>query len=242
MFLHRIRSKSERLNWAAICIEVVFLIFGVLVALQVNNWNESRKDKEGARNTLSRLRSEVTVNIAALDNRMSVLETTREVRRAGLAALQACDTTEEAVATLSDAVGKLTGDIIPSFVDSTLRELARQDRYLDWLSNDFRSALNIYSGRLSDERDQLRINFGLMWDQHVINHPMIGVDASEGEIGGYRFVFSQPLDILCQDSAFRRQFAMTDGWHQSARLRMQRFKDWSEEFLAAIDTELESFG
>ncbi|MDA8019550.1 MAG: hypothetical protein MPN21_19065 [Thermoanaerobaculia bacterium] len=242
MFLHRIATASKRPNWTAICIEFGLVIFGVLTALQVNNWNASRIDKQGAANTLSRLRSEVLVNVAALDERMTILEESSDVRSAAMTALQTCDASPEAAELLGNAGGSLTGDIIPSFVDNTLLELARRDRYLDFLSNDFRAALNVYSGRLSDERDQLRINFGLMWDQHVVKHSSTGVDITKADFSTLRFVFSQPLDTLCEDSVFRRQFVMTEIWHQSAMLRMQRFKGWNEEFLAAIDAELDVFG
>lgn len=241
MFLRRIGSTSKRPNWAAVCIEFVLVIFGVLTALQMNNWNTSRIDREGAGNTLVRLRSEVVSNVAAVDNRMALLEDSSEVRRTALVAVHACDASPEALEALSQAVGSLTGDLIPAFVDDTLRELARQDRYLLFLSNDFRSALNAYSGRLSDEREQLRINFGLMWDQHVIHHSAIGVEPTAADFSSYRFAFNQPLEVLCQDSAFRRQLAMTDGWHQSTTRRLQRFRDWCEEFLAAIDAELGAF-
>lgn len=241
MFVPRIASATKGPNWAVVCIEFVLVIFGVLIALQVSNWNASRIDEAGAENTLARLRGEVEVNIASLDDRMSILERSLGVRQAAMSALQSCDSSAEAQEILGSAVGNLTGDIIPAFVDSTLRELARRDRYLDLLSNGFRSALSVYSGRLFDERDQLRINFGLMWDQHVIKHPSIDVDLTAADVSSYRFTFSRPLDTLCKDPSFRRQLAMTEGWHQSAMLRMQRFKGWSEEFLAVIDTEIEAF-
>lgn len=241
MFLRRIGSTTQRPNWKTVASEFVLVIFGVLIALQVNTWNTSRIDRQGASNALDRLRSEVALNVAAVDGRMAILDASSEVRRAAMVALQACDGSPEALETLSTAVGHLTGDIVPSFVDNTLRELARQDRYLDLLSNDFRAGLNLYSGRLADERDQLRVNFELMWDQHVIKHPTIGVDVQTAELMSYRFVPNQPLDVLCEDTVFLRQFALTEGWHHSAVARMQRFKGWSEDFLAVIDQEVETF-
>ncbi|MEL7486104.1 MAG: hypothetical protein AAGJ87_02685 [Pseudomonadota bacterium] len=46
------------------------------------------------------------------------------------------------------------------------------------------------------------------------------------------------MKTLCADPVFRRQFAMTEGWHQSAACRMKRFKEWSEAFLVSIESEL----
>ena len=240
MYLQRLASSLRRRDWASVVIELMLVIFGVLIALQVNNWNAARADKEGAINTLVRLRGEVVANVTSLNERMGILEESTDIRRAGMIALQTCDTSTQAKQNLSEAMARLTGDIIPSFVDNTLRELARQDRYLDLLSNEFRAALNLYSARLFDEREQLKINFELMWDQHVTTHPMVGIEVTNMDIQEAAFVFSQPMEVLCKDSVFRRRFLMTDGWHQSAVLRMQRFKESNEKFLTEIDAELKA--
>ncbi|MEL7486103.1 MAG: hypothetical protein AAGJ87_02680 [Pseudomonadota bacterium] len=128
------------------------------------------------------MRSEIVINIAALDDRMTAIEASYDVRRKGLIAIEDCDVSPEGAAAISDAINNLTGDIIPALIDNSLRELARQDRYLDFLTNDFRADLSVYSGRLADERDQLKINFALMWDQHVTTHPMVGLELTDGDI------------------------------------------------------------
>lgn len=241
MYLRRIASSLKHQDWVTVIIELTLVMFGVLIALQMNNWNEARINKDGAGNTLIRLRGEVALNITTLDRGIALLEESNDSRRAGIMALQTCDTSTDATETLSDAIGNLTRDIVPSFVDNTLQELSRRDRYLDFLSNDFRTAINLYSSSLTDERDQSRINFGLMWDEHVIKHPMIGIDFKGAELPVPFFTFNEPMKTLCNDTGFRRQFIMTDVWHQSALLRMQRFKTSNEKFLAEIDAELEAF-
>ena len=106
------------------------------------------------------------------------------------------------------------------------------------MSDDFRTNLNIYSGRLSDERDQLSVNFKLMWDEHVITHPSVGIYAPDTGVTDSRFTLNQPIAVLCKDPVFNRQFNMTEIWHQSTMLRMDRFKGWSQEFLAVLDEEI----
>lgn len=44
MILRRIAAALKRQDWATVFIEFVLVILGVLIALQVNNWNEARAD------------------------------------------------------------------------------------------------------------------------------------------------------------------------------------------------------
>ena len=238
MLFRRIASALRRQDWVTVIIEFALVISSVLIALQVNNWNEARANKKGALSALNRLHGEVVANIAALDNRMDLINENNAARADGLSALRRCDASPEASQALSQSLGLLTADIVPSFVDNTLHELARRDQYLDLLSHDFRRALNRYSGQLTDERDQLRTNFKLLWDEHVINHPSVGVEFAGADVRQFSFVFKQPISNLCQDPAFQRKFAMTEGWHQSAVLRMQRFKESNALFLDEIEAEL----
>ncbi|MEO1370519.1 MAG: hypothetical protein AAFX50_25335 [Acidobacteriota bacterium] len=241
MIFRRRNLIAQLTGWTGVALEFLLVLFGVLIALQVNNWNTSRIDRDRAGKTLSLLRSEVEANIAAIDDRLALLGESQDVRQSGLAALSACDPSPAARKAVGDAVGQMTGVLIPNLVDISLLELARQGRFLDLLSNDFRAALNVYSGRLSGEREQLTINYNLMWAQHVVHHSAIGIEMEDADIRDGIFVLDRPVEELCQDSEFHRQFSMTEGWHQSAMLRMERFRGWSEDFLAMIDKELASF-
>ncbi|MEM8994188.1 MAG: hypothetical protein AAGF23_05285 [Acidobacteriota bacterium] len=241
MIFRRRNPIAQLTGWTGVALEFLLVLFGVLIALQVNNWNTGRVDKDRAGKTLSLLRSEVEANIAAIDDRLALIEGTREVRQSGLTALSACDPSPAGRKAVGDAIGQMTGVLIPYLVDISLLELARQGRFLDLLSNDFRAALNVYSGRLSGEREQLAINYNLMWAQHIVNHSTVGIEMAEADIRSGVFVVGESVEVLCQDGEFKRQFSMTEGWHQSAKLRMQRFRGWSEDFLAVIDKELASF-
>lgn len=239
MIFRRLSSALKRQDWVTVFIEFVLVIAGVLIALQVNNWNEERGNKQGVINTLTRLHSEAELNIAVLEERITDIEESKDVRLAAIGALQACDPSPEALLLLGEVASELSGDILPSLVDRSLSELARQDKFLALLSNDFRTEINKYDSALSDERDQLQTNFNLMWDQHIISNPNTDMETSDDSVFSATVVFRQPMNVLCADPVFRRQFLMTDIWHNSAAFRMQSFKEESEDFLTQIKQELE---
>ena len=102
--------------------------------------------------------------------------------------------------------------------------------------------MNVYQGRLDDERAQLAINFDLMWRDHVMFNPAVDIISAEGELVGMSFKTVRPFDEMCKDPVFRRQFAMTVGWHEAFVLRLQRFKGWAEEFQSTIADEQARLG
>lgn len=45
MILRRITEPMKDQNWFAVGIELVILVLGVFIGIQVANWNEARKDR-----------------------------------------------------------------------------------------------------------------------------------------------------------------------------------------------------
>ena len=55
MSLQRLSQRLRQHDWFAAIIEVMIVIVGILIALQVDNWNEDRQDRNRARNFAQRL-------------------------------------------------------------------------------------------------------------------------------------------------------------------------------------------
>ena len=68
MILQRISQNIKSQNWFAVAVEFIIVVVGVFVGLQVQDWNEARKDRVEERVLLSRLHVET----------LELLETQRE--------------------------------------------------------------------------------------------------------------------------------------------------------------------
>lgn len=55
MILKRLRAEVTRQNWFAVAVDLVILIMGVFLGIQVNNWNQSRLDRAEGREYRDRL-------------------------------------------------------------------------------------------------------------------------------------------------------------------------------------------
>ncbi len=86
MILRRIANSIRRQDWFTVLIEICIVVIGLLIGLQVNNWNERLNDQERGENYVERLIQEMTINRQALSGRQ---ETYAKQIRDGLFAIEA---------------------------------------------------------------------------------------------------------------------------------------------------------
>jgi hypothetical protein len=55
MILKRLRTEAARLNWFGVAVDLIILILGVFLGIQVNNWNQGRLDRAEGREYRDRL-------------------------------------------------------------------------------------------------------------------------------------------------------------------------------------------
>lgn len=56
--------------------EIVLVVIGILIALQINNWNENRKDRYKELKVLQQLKEDYTSNLVQLDEKISIRKRT----------------------------------------------------------------------------------------------------------------------------------------------------------------------
>lgn len=55
MILKRLRVEAARQNWFGVAVDLIILILGVFLGIQVNNWNQTRLDRAAGREYRDRL-------------------------------------------------------------------------------------------------------------------------------------------------------------------------------------------
>jgi len=88
VILHRLAQAIRRQDWSMVVMEVVIVVLGVFIGIQVANWNEERLQQESASVYIERIREDLAANREDLSQRAAYFSKTREH---GLAALQALD-------------------------------------------------------------------------------------------------------------------------------------------------------
>ncbi|WGK65857.1 DUF6090 family protein [Croceiramulus getboli] len=98
--------------------EIILVVIGILIALQINNWNENRKSKIQGQLYLNRLLSENKEDLATFNNNIKELEKGIETVKALSAVLNSNSTSDSLlIVAANDFFGY--GSIYPIFSSST---------------------------------------------------------------------------------------------------------------------------
>jgi len=66
MILRRVIGHVRNQQWTAIFIDLIIVVLGVVIGLQVNNWNEERRDRARERVYLENIAAELDESIASI--------------------------------------------------------------------------------------------------------------------------------------------------------------------------------
>ena len=74
MILQRMSAAIRRRDWAAVAIEFAVVVLGIFVALQADNWNQARKDRQLEHEYIARLVDDTSANLATLREHERIFE------------------------------------------------------------------------------------------------------------------------------------------------------------------------
>lgn len=240
MLLRRVMEHANAQNWFAVGIDFVIVVVGVVIGIEVANWNEVRNNKAGLAASLERLDKEISQNIDMIDKVLISFEDGQEDLDLGRDALNDCAFSPEGEAAFERLLFDLVEDVQPNFVTVALDQLARQNRYQDLLSSQFQDDFGIYAGRLNEENEQLTSHYDNMWSHHINHHPDVSAyfSADSEEYEGWGFKLNKPFEEICVDASFRNRFINTIGFYTSINSRLSKFKIEAEQFKDSLDKEL----
>ncbi len=70
MILRRLADAITKQNWFTVVLEVLIVVVGIFIGLQVDDWNEQRKDRARAEAYLGRIAADLETDVAAVADRM----------------------------------------------------------------------------------------------------------------------------------------------------------------------------
>ncbi len=114
MILRRLSQSLKEQNWTAIWIEFILLVSGVFLAIQVANWNESRKESAQEAAYLKNLAEDIRSDINEIDETIAV----SRWRMSVLQALIVKSTGKPMPATYSLPIGVVPVQQAPAYTDA----------------------------------------------------------------------------------------------------------------------------
>jgi hypothetical protein len=95
VILRRVIHHVRKQEWTAIWIDLVIVVVGVFIGIQVSNWNEARADRAAYEAALGRLSAEIDTNLASLDAFDADIQSELAKGSKALTVLQSCVESEE---------------------------------------------------------------------------------------------------------------------------------------------------
>ena len=90
MILRRVIEHVRNQQWTAIWIDLIIVVVGVFIGIQVANWNEARSDRAAYQAALGRLAAEIDTNLAMLDSFDVSMKGEIAIASRALTVLQTC--------------------------------------------------------------------------------------------------------------------------------------------------------
>jgi hypothetical protein len=241
MLLRRVMEHVNAQNWFAVGIDFFIVVVGVVIGIEVANWNDVQNNKAGLATSLQRLDKEVSENIDVIQKVLTIFDEGREDLNRGRDALNSCAFSPDSQAALERLLFDFVEDVQPNFTTVALDQLASQARYQDLLSPKFQEEFGHYAARLNEEHEQLTSHYDNMWSHHVNFHPDVSAffSADTKEYEGWGFKLDKPFEDICVDASFRNRFINTIGFYTSINNRLAQFKIEAKQFQDSLDKELE---
>ena len=74
MILRRLVQNLKQQHWTGVFIELVIVVLGVFIGMQVSNWNEERRDRALERQYLERLREDFASSVASAEEGIKCMD------------------------------------------------------------------------------------------------------------------------------------------------------------------------
>lgn len=211
MILQRIAEAVTSREWSTVLVELMILVLGIFLGLQVDDWNEARKDRADERQSVQRLHEDVVLADAVTQRvRDRMLGRLEQVKAA--ADLLANDSPSEAVTPeICSAISATSLTNINAPRLAAFDELVGTGR-LDIISNDdlLRSLItleqyrSVLAGLVSTtSSDNALLFLPAAFPELMQTHTYLEADTEEIRIGA-----RCDLDAMRADPAFLNQFAL----------------------------------
>ena len=239
MILRRLSQSLKEQNWTAIWIEFILLVSGVFLGIQVSNWNAARVDRAEYQAALSRLSSEIDINLAALDAFDPEMAKSLKIASHALTALQSCVDNEENLRIVHAGLEEIRGTNSIRLRRNALNEMTSNPRLLSQQTAEQRkrfSELLFYFDSLQPDADFFDRQ---PQERRMEDNPVLRIGAPYTYSAKYlgfdwtttrrRLELNVPLAVACRDNMLIKTFF---NWERRQGGLPVIAKKWRAELLA----------
>ena len=246
MILRKLADAIRQQNWFTVVVEILIVVIGILIGLQVDSWNERRETRQLYRTALNAFLVESTSNRAMLDTRIRQIEERIPVLEKAIRHLVRCDSEPRIDATLNSVIDMSYSSISPNQAFVAYEAVAADTRFQEVMSKEFRLQLNSYYSQFLKGHEWLvrnarTIDPGSSFEKSKVV-TVLETDDDSSVYRQFRWRLNAPFESVCTDREFVRDTVNLHAIH-AVNLRISKeMQDRRGVFNVELRDEINRFG
>lgn len=232
MILRRLARAIREQNWFSVVLEVVIVVVGIFIGLQVDEWNQRRLERESDQRALALFVDELQLMLSeASDDQRIATEFMQELS-VGTEIAMKCDATDEERTRLAVAIGNTLHWRVPDIRPSGLAEIGNSGTLARLGNPELSRAVGSVNQSIKGMDDSMGLiapQFDWAWQMLspylVLTNP---IKLEKLEVGVVRqspseYLSVVPQDALCGSQEFLVGLSMLTAFYES---NVYNFDDW----------------
>ena len=225
MILRRLALALQQQNWFTVMVEIMIVVIGILIGLQVDDWHQRRETRQLYQAALNAFLIESNSNRQLLDDRMRQMEDRIPVLEQTVRHLVRCESAPGIEAALNRVVDMSYRSIRPSQSFVAYEAVASGTRFQEVMSQRFRLQLNSYYSEFLKQHEWLVRNAATIDPAsrfEATDSVAVVETADDSSVyTQFRWQVDAPFESVCKDQAFVRDLIAMHAIH-SVNLRLAR--------------------
>jgi len=239
VILRRISQAFASRNLSTILLELVVVIFGIFLGLQVNDWNESRKLQQDEGRYLQKLADDLLEMREELRSKVDRSERARQKMMGALYALEDCTISDSARSDLDFALGnyQILGPF--NYLNATYDEMVATGALARIADQGLKQKIAYAFARLADvnmNQDMVRVSLPVV-DDIVWARVSYSIDRQSG-----RPIVTYDMAKLCGDVTFRNAIVEMIDIQWDGNVGARRALDSVDALIAILDVSASDVG
>ena len=242
MILRRLAEAVREQNWFTVVLEVLIVVVGIFIGLQVDDWAERRATRQLYGTALEAFLVESTSNRELLDRRIQQIEGRIPDLEKALLHLIRCDKAPGIETTLNEIIDMSYSSISPQQAFVAYESVTANTRFQEAMSKEFRQSLSSYYSQFLKAHEWLVRNAQTIDPASSFERSKV-VSALETDNNStvyrqFRFRLNAPFEIVCKDRDFVRDAMNLHAIH-AVNLRLSKaMQDRRDVFDFALRIEI----
>lgn len=238
MILRRLSIALRKQDWVTILVETLIVVFGVFIALQVNNWNAARQQSALGGAYLSRMTDDLSAMELYLEEKLSEAKARYDLTLGLLQAASAQDGPDDDLIIATEAFFT-DAWVTPQFtvIDAVYRDMSATGN-LNLIENSLRQHITSYYAGLELQKENMNVNrdWSLPVDSRVIyEHDVYRWNRNLAEISGADNLLAKQETIVSARGDLARLATMYFYVERATVRGHESSLTATKELIAAID-------